>query len=478
MGDQGALTPAERDKRHASYHALNDKSALQRGRSALEAAEKAMDALENGELQAALYLRSVIQMTARNQPGRVSEALAARDNLRLLAARADSLAAKYRLNAQSLKEESAIADDLYNINGGLASCYFILAVSKVTDAIAQFYGVGQLKELTGLNEMTGLKMATQFKTVTNLKTPLSDIGKEAVKAIKGDPTLPPNYRLAGAQAVNVALTAGTGDDLKNLEEGVRSVIEGVKDLIGLYKAGKSMTGIRGNADKLSDLAVRFLDLISRIVTIVDIVDPLPKNNLVDKGLGPIKQWVNAGKYVLEAIVNLCSCVASCCDATESANAGAATRALANIQGASAHSWRFDPQLTTFATATDKTLTQMLYEVRSAADGARMRDLAQGQANLISYDFEDLARRIRIDNQIFEVKMQGVSALKGKLRETDVALEIVAGALKRSPDAGAYVVELLLRDIDDMHFRISRRTTPSAPRWIATHGKFGPRISTD
>lgn len=478
MGDQVALTPAEREKRHASYHALRDKSALQQGRSALEAAAKAMDALEDGELRAALYLRSVIQMTARNEPGKVSQALAARDNLRLLAARADSLAAKYRLNALSLKEEGAIADNLYYINSGLASCYFILAVSKVTDAIAQFYGVGQLKELTGVNELTGLKMATQFKTVTNLKTPLSDIGKEVVKAVNGDPKQPPNYRLAGAQAVNAVLTAGAGEDLKNLEEGVRSVIEGVKDLIGLYKVGNSMTGIRDNAAKLSELAVRFLDLISRIITVVDIADPLPKSNLVDKGLGPLKQWVNAGKYVLEAIVNLCSCVASCCDAAESADAGSATRALAKSQGASPHGWSFDPQVATFATATDKTLTQMLYQVQSAADGARMRDLALGQANLISYDFEDLSRRIQIDNQIFEVKMQGVTTLKGKLRETDVALETIADNLKRSPDAGAYVVELLLRDIDEMHFRISRRTAPPAPRWIATHGKFGPRISVD
>lgn len=111
-----------------------------------------------------------------------------------------SLAQSYADNAENILAGSDISASLEAADRRLAVCYFVIGVSKVFDAIAQFWG------------------GPYAKLVTDLKTPIADIGKE-LTGLKPDPKQgQPNVSpLVPAQIANVTLLMGNAlDDSKEL----------------------------------------------------------------------------------------------------------------------------------------------------------------------------------------------------------------------------------------------------------------------
>ena len=108
----------------------------------IERAKDHLDALETEELSAYRELSHSITCLNSNWIGnaQIASARAAEVNLRKLSTMSLSLGQAYIDNSLNLDKEADISVELEKTNFWLAYCYFMIGVSKVMDAIAQFSG--------------------------------------------------------------------------------------------------------------------------------------------------------------------------------------------------------------------------------------------------------------------------------------------------------------------------------------------------
>lgn len=403
----------------------------------------------------------------------------AESNLHELRRMASRLAQSYAENAVAIYEGSEISVSLEATDRRLAVCYFVVAVGKVFDAIAQFWG------------------GPYAKLITDLKTPLTDIGKELTGLKPGPKGGPPDVGpLLPAQIVNTPMLAGNAipgmeklpgyGNLVALQKGLNSCIELVKDVAGLYRSYQSrdaiMTSTRELLVKLLDTAKTTLDAVNRSITFYQSQETLRKGTAPSKSVNKFKDYVSAAKYLVEAIMNFAQFGLSICDESADRRAISDAFALADRQMASTGGGTFDNSTQLFAHATKQDLINIIHSANSFTDARDMSHLAREKIRQLGSEIEQLKASRERHDRFWKRYRQECEAKKLKLRETQGRLPELRKTLANISSTAEFrwdgawrTKDDLGRRIDELHARIEAILKP-APNRIPPNRRFGPHIS--
>ena len=403
----------------------------------------------------------------------------AESNLHELRKMSSRLAQSYAENTVAIYEGAEISSSLEKTNLRLAGCYFLVAIGKVFDAIAQFWG------------------GPYAKLVTDLKTPLTDIGKELTGLKPGAHGGPPDANpLLTAQLFNTPLMVGNAiPDSKNLpgygnlvavQKGLNSCIELVKDVASLYKAYQARETIMANTKellvKLLDTTKTTLDAVNRSITFYQSEETLRKGTKPSESVNKFKDYVSAAKYLVEAIMNFAQFGLSVCDALADRQAIGDAFALADRQMASTGGGTFDSSTQLFAHATKQDLINIIHSANSFADARAMSHLARDKIRQLAIELEQLkASRERHDRfwnryrQESEAKKLKLRETQGRLPELRKTLANISSTAEFRYDGSWRTKDYLGRRIDELNARIEAILNP-VPNRIPPNRRFSPYIS--
>jgi hypothetical protein len=412
-------------------------------------------------------------------PRKFSAVRDAESNLHELRKMASRLAQSYAENAVTIYEGAELSSSLEKTNARLAGCYFLVAIGKVFDAIAQFWG------------------GPYAKFVTDLKTPLTDIGKELTGLKPGAQGGPPDANpLLAAQLVNTPLMIGNAiPDSRNLpgfgnlvalQKGLNSCIELVKDVASLYKSFQArdtiMTSTRELLVRLLDATKTTLDAVNRSITFYQSQETLRKGTKPSADVNKFKDYVSAAKYLVEAILNFAQFGLSVCDALADRQAVGDAFVLADRQMAATGGGTFDSSTQLFAHATQRDLVNIIHSANSFADARAMSHLAKEKIRRLAIELEQLkASRERHDRFWLRYRQES-EAKKLKLRETQGRLPELRKRVASISDTAEFrwdgawrTKDYLGRRIDELHARMEAILNP-IPNRIPSNRRFSPYVS--
>jgi hypothetical protein len=464
---------------------MSDQDELNRVYWRLLRIEDQIKDLNETEWRATRNLCQELDLTA-DLPRQLNVVRAAENNLKELRQMAWKLDEAYVENAQNLCYEAEVSDSLKATDTWLAVCYFVVAVGKVMDAIAQFWG------------------GPYAKLITSLKTPITDIGKEITTAKvdpkRGQPDFGP---LAPAQFVNLSMMAGNAipemdgmpgySDLAALQKGLGAIIEAIKDLAGLYKNYKAGKAIMGDTKKLlltiGDTAKTLIDLVNRLITLYETQGQLRRgksvwsDKVMEKKVGSVKDYLSAAKYLIEAVLNFAQFGLSVCDRSDDMKASHDAVALANRQLASTGGGAFNTRTELFAQATRSDLINIIHSANSHRDALEMARLCTTTLRELPGEIERLKGRLERRHHLWSLYRQESNQKKLQMQETQKQLPELRHALEKISDKAEFRYSdgtwrtrtFLAHKIDELDGAIERILKP-VPRWIPPKSRFGPRVS--
>ena len=452
----------------------------------IERAKDHLDALETEELSAYRELSHSITCLNSNWIGnaQIASARAAEVNLRKLSTMSLSLGQAYIDNSLNLDKEADISVELEKTNFWLAYCYFMIGVSKVMDAIAQFSGPAA-------------------RLITDLKTPITDVGKSMTQNNQLD-------SLGGAQAVNVLLIAELRKHpelplLPDIQKDLVSLIELVKDATEIWKRRQRPAlwskDLKTLAASGLEIAAKVVDAASRSLTLFDstprlaqglppglsnpVTDRIANAKVIPRNtFDSIKRWLSVAKYTAEAIANFLRACISFCDYLESHAAANAADTLAHKQlSATTDFTQLNSSIQMFSNATDADLVNIMHNVNSAGDANHVAKMAVDRLRQISLEIVQLENEHKNSARLAEFFQSRVKARKEQLRACDGQLRQIEKAIGALPaDATTYagVAGVIKRDamlirVQEMRGAIARTINP-VPTWNSRSFR-GPRYGT-
>jgi hypothetical protein len=216
----------------------DEKALLGRGVSEASNVDRQIEDLTNLGLNHMKKLN--LELSWAQHSASISGKQAAQINLKNLSKMAVHLEGAYVNSSIALREYAGTSDDLKWINRGLGLCYLVLAVSKVTDAVAQFCGPGA-------------------KLITSLKTPITDLSVEGTKPLIGlgdrdsyqrKEDTDPNFKLVISQTLNLTMMGMTklpdGQDLEDVQKEFGAIIDLCKDFSSLLSTPKDLKVLKAD----------------------------------------------------------------------------------------------------------------------------------------------------------------------------------------------------------------------------------------
>jgi hypothetical protein len=305
---------------------------------------------------------------ATDLPTRLDRMNYARSNLVVLRTTASSLEQSYIANAANLNQNAADSDSIKCYSYALAVCYLMVAVGKVSDAIAQFTGAG--KYLTDFKDAAAAKTAAQnlnrVKFLTSVKTPVSD-----TSTLMDDPNCLTKNPMAIFQSFNLVVRSwgyNTGL-LKDADKSLLGMIDIAKDILSLIEAPADLKAKKGELKKLLP------KLLGAVKNAADMVSRV--TSLIKEGKGtPLERAANIAKYVAEAVLNFCDSLKAFSDALETADNADAARGLAGQQLAASSGGFAVLDLQKLASLQERDRLNIIYTLNSASDAHRMAEIAE------------------------------------------------------------------------------------------------------
>jgi hypothetical protein len=493
----------------------NAAEAIEKAKSAFVEADRQIKDIDETAYRAVSLMRMGVYEAQRF----ATDAAAIR-TLTELAHMSVNLGQSYVDNALSEINDASNSARLSQYNLALGMCYLIMTVSKARDAIAEFEGNPATKIMK--------KMETAAKTAA------ADMMGEVRVAAKGDPHKI-NWAMLVAQSANLSLCVTNAEpganalpDAKfweNLQKEVAGVIDLIKDAATLIKTAEDLSKVASDiklwALKMAEKLAKLLDLVNKVITLYDTTPKVAPDFIKNRapaalgklpqfskeGLDWAKKWLSVTKYTLEALQNFVQCCLSYGEAYEDWNNFKASTAVANRQltrsAASPASYVLEAQ--TFAQASKADLIDVIHTVNSAPDANVLSHAAIFKLKQLKADMEEMNRLQKRHQLRSDMKMREVETKTAALRATDRKLEEVRSRLASIADAeyetfgrsgrmtstwidtggGGYTdykmmtwptKRDLIQSIDELRAKIARLSAPPVPKWIATHGRVGPRIS--
>ncbi len=425
----------------------------------------------------------------------------AQDNFRSLLERTRDLGQAYADNSMNLANEIATTEKIEDYNIWLSYFYFMAALSKVMDVVAQF----------SKNPLA--------KAITSAKSSITDAALEIDAARKEfDEKNNPGQHMAATSvhAANVALiianafpeTPGLPNAKwwEDVQKSLAAVIDTFKDLKALADSKKDLNKLAGDVRllglKATEKFTKLLDQINKAITLYDKVPKVAPERV--KNLAPaalkklpaipkdvldrIQKWLSVTKYSLEAIVNFLQCCLTLGEVFE--NRKSSQSALQRIQEQTASSGvsvKLGPDA--FADATRQDMLGLLYHVNSAIDARDLGRAAIAGLKQTAEEIKGLAHSLE-RHRMFGAKAQTTVDEKTKaLKETAGRLrtyrQSLAGNLSDKTVYGSGpgrsinwsgTKQDVVSKIDDALWKIDVFTAPYVPRYLPSRSALGPRIS--
>jgi prefoldin subunit 5 len=456
------------------------------------------------EINDAAYAVVVHHTAEIRAPERLERMNDAQERFRQLLNMTRNLGEAYADNALNLANEIVTTEQIENYNIWLSYFYFMTALSKVMDVVAQF----------SKNPLS--------KVITSAKRSITDVGldfdvarQESEKSV---------LQVPFAQHIGVTVTHGTNLALilanafpetpglpdakwwEDLQKGLGGIIDTFKDLAALVNTRRDLnklgSDVRQWALKSAEKFAKLLDQINKGLTLYDKVPKVApefvKNNAPSalknlptfkkETLDSIQKWLSAGKYTLEAVINFLQCCLTLGEVQDNRKTAQAT--LERIQQQSRSSGvavQLGPDM--FADATKKDLIEIIHHVNSSIDA---RDLGRAAIAGMKQTAEEIKRIARSQerHRMFGPKWQKtVDEKTVALKETAARLEsyrksLAPGMSDRTTYGSGFnrgirwsgTKQEIVAQIDKALAKIDAFTAPYVPRWIASRSRFGPRVS--
>jgi prefoldin subunit 5 len=437
-------------------------------------------------------------------PLRLARMNRAQEQFRELMTRTRDLGQAYADNALNLANEIVTTEKIENYNIWLSWCYFMTALSKIMDVVAQYSG----------NPMA--------KVITNAKTSITDAALE-VNAVYNESgkgvqnvNLKQHMGASAVYATNLSLIIANAlpgaKDLPNakwwedLQKGLGGIIDTFKDLSALAKMPKDLNQLRGDifqwALKANEKFAKLLDQVNKALTLYDkvpkIMPDVVKNNtpgvvkrlptFKKETLEDVQKGLSVAKYTLEAIVNFIQCCLSLGEAWD--NHKTAQNTLQRIQQQTSSSGigvQLGPDM--FADATQKDMIELIHRVNSAMDARDLGGAAIAGYKQAAEEIKRIHHSLERRRYLGDQRQKGVEQKTDALKETGKRLETYRETLARDlSDKTMYgsgnsrsinwsgTKSDVVKKIDEALWKIGVFTGPYVPRYVAGRSRLGPRVS--